>query len=149
MTFGLAGRKQTVMASEWMWPKAGSDIERSTVAQLAYFRTIVSLDEAPEQLVLTITADSRYRLTVNGRLVAFGPAKPSTQSWFVDTVDIASALTRGQNTVCVEVLGYEHGPTGNLSVLRTGSPGLRVSGTPNAAIDLSRPSSWGFGSVKA
>ncbi len=56
-----------------------------------------------------ITADSRYRLTVNGRRIQWGPA-PSDPRWLdADPVDLTSALQPGLNVLGAEVLFYGHG----------------------------------------
>src|SRR4051812_38788183 len=42
--------------------------------------------------VVYLCADSRYRLSINGELVAAGPAKPTGKTWFVDAVDVSAHL---------------------------------------------------------
>ncbi len=88
-----------------------------------------------------IAADSRYRLTVNGELLAAGPAKPSGGTWFVDLVDLGPALVLGDNIIGIEVLSYSVSTLGNASVPRTGWPGLFVRGTIGC-IDLAKPAAW-------
>ena len=76
--------------TSWTWDAELSGQNRSTVADLAYFRVETRLhDPVTAPVRLRLTADSRYRLIVNGELVAAGPAKPSGGVWFVDTVDIS------------------------------------------------------------
>jgi alpha-L-rhamnosidase len=53
-----------------------------------------------------ISAASLYRLTVNGRFAAYGPARAPHGFARVDVIDIAPLLRRGLNEVCVEVAGY-------------------------------------------
>lgn len=90
---------------------------------------------------LQIAADSRYRLTVNGELLAAGPAKPSGGTWFADLVDLGPALVLGDNIIGIEVLSYSVSTLGNASVPRTGRPGLFVRGTIGCT-DLSKPAAW-------
>ncbi|MCB9159230.1 MAG: alpha-L-rhamnosidase N-terminal domain-containing protein [Caldilineaceae bacterium] len=63
-----------------------------------------------EATTLWITADSRYRLWVNGTFVARGPARswPSRQA--VDRVDIGALLHATGNVIAVQVYqpGYSH-----------------------------------------
>lgn len=68
------------------------------------------LDRRPEQAQLFITADSRYKLWVNGRFVARGPARSYPHHQAVDCLDLASYLQAGANTLAVQVYqpGYSH-----------------------------------------
>ncbi len=68
------------------------------------------LKRRPDRAELLITADSRYKLWINGRFVARGPARsyPSAQS--VDRLDVAAYLQAGDNLLAVQVYqpGYSH-----------------------------------------
>ena len=68
------------------------------------------LDSQPEKAELYITADSRYKLWVNGRYVARGPARSYPQQQQVDCLDIGDLLKPGRNTLAVQVYqpGYSH-----------------------------------------
>jgi alpha-L-rhamnosidase len=114
----------------------------SGVASSLRFRTRVTLGSLPATPArLTIAADSRYRLTVNGELVAAGPAKPSGRTWFADTVDIAPSLIVGENIIALDVVSYSTTALGNASVQRSGLPGMLIRGTM-AGTDLSQPAAW-------
>ena len=62
-------------------------------------RKVFELRSAPGRAVLYCTADSRYKLYVNGRYIGRGPARclPAWQSY--DEYDVTSALKRGKNTI--------------------------------------------------
>jgi alpha-L-rhamnosidase len=68
------------------------------------------LDRLPETAELDITADSRYKLWVNGRFVARGPGRSYPQMQSVDRLDLAPYLRAGANTIAVQVYqpGYSH-----------------------------------------
>lgn len=74
------------------------------------FRRAFSLPILPQLASLLITADSRYKLWVNGTFVARGPARcyPHTQT--VDELDVTQYLQRGENVIAVQVYqpGYSH-----------------------------------------
>jgi alpha-L-rhamnosidase len=74
------------------------------------FRRTFQIEENPQGTRLSLTADSRYKLWINGRFVARGPARcyPSAQS--VDELDIAPYLRPGMNVLAVQVYqpGYSH-----------------------------------------
>ena len=107
-------------------------------ARLVYFRRAfeVAEENLPEQNVIRISADSRYKLYVNGTFMQEGPQKAmDLKSWFVDTVDIAPFLTEGENVIAVEVMRFPAAnfsasrPRTNDSLLRTPVANLYVEDT--------------------
>ena len=81
-----------------------------------------------------VSADSRYRLFVNGRRVQWGPAPCDPRSYEADPLDLTRWLVPGRNVIGVEVLYYGHGDgtwpfgkPGFLMALRVEEPGGRVS----------------------
>lgn len=56
--------------------------------------------------VLHISADSRYRAYVNGRLISRGPCRGTPDHYFYETVDLAPHLRNGPNVLAVEVRWY-------------------------------------------
>lgn len=134
----------SALRGPWMALPSSPDETNSagTVASSMRFRARVHLDSpSPTESALLICADSRYRLSVNGHLVAAGPAKPSGNTWFADQVDISDHLTTGLNIIGIDVVSYSTSALGNASVLRTGRPGLFVQGMVGN-YDLSAPSAW-------
>ena len=131
------------LAGPWFELPAGSDrMPGGGVASSMRFRSRITLDSPGAAAVwLHISADSRYRLHVNGAMVAAGPAKPSGRTWFADAVDIAAFLVAGENVIGIDVLTYSATSLGNASVQRTGRPGLLVRGTVGDS-DLSLPAAW-------
>ena len=96
---------------------------------MVFFRKRVRVEPLPAHYPLRITADSRYKLYVNGTLFQFGPAKGDRQLWFADELDLAPALRRGENSIAVSVLHYPlDGEKGNHSLFRFGKPRLYVEG---------------------
>ncbi len=74
------------------------------------FRRNVVFDKVPDAAILTITADSRYRLWINGSYVCRGPARCWPHAQQVDQINIAPFLRVGGNAVAVQVYspGYSH-----------------------------------------
>ena len=68
------------------------------------------LAEKPDAATLSITADSRYKLWINGRFVARGPARSHPEAQSVDQLEIAEYLQAGSNVIAVQVYqpGYSH-----------------------------------------
>lgn len=90
---------------------------------MVYFRKSFVLDHVPASLFVHVSADSRYRLSINGRDVTCGPCKGDHSVWYYERIDIAPYLHVGENVIGSLVLRYPmaHGK-GNLSVFRTSTP---------------------------
>lgn len=81
---------------------------------------------------INITADSRYKLYVNGEYVCYGPARGYPESYPFDTADIKKYLKKGENVIAVLVHQYGHG---TFQSIYAGAAGLIVEGRA-ADIDL-------------
>ena len=89
------------------------------------FRKSVTLDAAPETLTAYISADSKYRLYINGKLaVSEGGVKrgPTESSSYFDTVDIGSYLKDGKNVIAALV--WYWGKDKNFSHTDSGKAGF-------------------------
>ena len=83
--------------------------ERTLASTFVLFRREVELAGTPASARGWISADSRYRLWVNGRRVQWGPAPCDPRLLEVDPVDLTSYLKPGPNVIAAEVLFYGHG----------------------------------------
>lgn len=74
------------------------------------FRTDLELAKVPTRAMLHLTADSRYRLWINGHFIGRGPERSWPTSMAVDVRDISDKLTQGRNRIAVQVYspGYSH-----------------------------------------
>jgi len=113
------------LRTNWIWlpnwiPEDDSD------ARIVYFRKKMMVDDAlPAKKEIKITADSRYKLYINGKFVQEGPQKPLDQKeWFVDTANAAPYLVPGANVVAVEMLRFA--ASQNDSLYRTNTPCLYI-----------------------
>ncbi|CAK7203086.1 hypothetical protein SEUCBS139899_005815 [Sporothrix eucalyptigena] len=82
--------------------------------------------------LLHFSADTRYKLFVNGTRVAVGPARSSPWIWYYDTLDIGPYLRPGENEIVFLVLRYFVTTRGAMPFARTPFPGLTVVGTVHA-----------------
>ncbi len=57
----------------------------------------------PAKFVVHVSADNRYRLFVNGKVVCSGPARGDLYNWYFETIDIAPYLQTGNNTIAALV----------------------------------------------
>ena len=73
-------------------------------------RADLDLAVAPKRAILHLSADSRYRLWVNGAFVGRGPERSWPTSMAVDVRDISALLHPGRNTLAIQVYspGYSH-----------------------------------------
>lgn len=88
--------------ASWIWKPCDS--------YTAYNQAIEArktLDLPPlEKATLRITADTRYRLFVNGRWINDGPARSWPHQYQYDLIDVTSYLTPGVNTIEVVAMFY-------------------------------------------
>ena len=82
-----------------------------------YFKKSVNLPNKPARFVIHVSADNRYKLYVNHRLVSLGPARGDTYYWNFETIDIAPYLVTGKNTIAAIVWNDgEYRPEAQISV---------------------------------
>jgi hypothetical protein len=121
---------------------------------------LIDLPTPPQEAQLFVTADSRYRLWINGEFQARGPARSWPHAQSVDQIDVSAHLRAGQNVIAVQVYqpGYSH-----FSYLHRAAAGLlawlvldgetilvtdaawRVRRDPSFAADVPRVSIYGSG----
>lgn len=68
-----------------------------------YFRKNLDLNVVPKTYPVNVSADNRYKLFVNEKLVSLGPARGDIQHWNFETVDLAPFLQSGRNTIAAQV----------------------------------------------
>lgn len=90
----------------WIWLDHAFELREC----YARFRRTFVMEQVPTAVLLRITADSRYRLYVNGQFVDYGPARGYPQRMFFDELDVGPFLHTGRNVLAVMVYqpGYSH-----------------------------------------
>jgi hypothetical protein len=84
-----------------------------------YFRKGFELTSIPKTFPVYVSADNRYKLFVNEKLVSLGPARGDLAHWNYETVDLSPFLKAGRNIIAAQVWNEaELRPEGHLS-LRT------------------------------
>lgn len=91
--------------ARWIWYPMGRCLP-STVVLL---RREIELDAAPKAALGRVLADSRYRLTVNGKRAQWGPAPCDPRWQEADPLDLTAYLRKGKNVIGAEVLFYGEG----------------------------------------
>ncbi len=102
------------------------------------FRTEFALEEVPGTFPVAVSADSRYRLWVNGRPVGRGPLKGTLARYHYEVYDLSPHLGPGRNVLAAEV--YWFGVNCPTSEVHSGRPGLLFQGPEGAGLDT--PSGW-------
>lgn len=112
--------------SNWIWTPDFDDA--AAKAQFVLFRRTFELDQEPEsEVIVHVSADTRYRLYLNGESISFGPAKSYLSRWYYDTLDIATRLKQGRNVLTAEVLRFSSTHDGCFSMIRSPFAGFILS----------------------
>lgn len=88
--------------ARWIWLPS----QRVLSNTFLLFRREIVLDAKPARATAWIAADSRYRISVNGQRLQWGPAPCDPRQLDVDPVDLSAALVPGKNVIGVEALFY-------------------------------------------
>ena len=88
--------------SKWIWC-AQQDVHAYN--QVVCFKHAFTVEHA-DDAQLRITADSRYRVSINGRWVNDGPGRAYPEHWTYDVYDVSKSLVSGSNQIEVVVRYY-------------------------------------------
>ena len=89
------GRQSEHALSNWIW--LTEDVpERNCYAQ---FRKTLWLSTSPKSATVLVTAQSKYKLFVNGRYVGRGPARAPEGVFYYDAHDVSQFLEQGANVI--------------------------------------------------
>jgi hypothetical protein len=91
--------------ARWIWFPSGRTLPNTFVL----FRREITIEKAPVRALGWITADSRYRLSIDGEVLQWGPAPSDPRALDVDPVDLTRFLKPGRHVLGVEVLFYGRG----------------------------------------
>ena len=71
-----------------------------------HFRKNFDLPQKPNQFVINVSGDNRYRIFVNGNYIGAGPARSDLMHWNFETYDIAQYLQSGKNSIAAVVWNF-------------------------------------------
>jgi alpha-L-rhamnosidase len=71
-----------------------------------HFRKTFDIETIPDAFIIHVSGDTRYRLFINGKSVAKGPAVGDNHNWRFETVDIAEYLVEGKNIAAANVWNF-------------------------------------------
>ncbi|RDW62204.1 hypothetical protein BP6252_11637 [Coleophoma cylindrospora] len=132
--------------ANWVWIPDWIDSSTSnTAGRIVKFSRKLGLVTPPVSALLHFSADTRYKLYVNGTRVALGPSRGSPLIWYYDTLDVAPYLQQGDNEIDFIVIRYFAATRVAMPFERTSFPGLTVVGgvdTGAGFLDLSSNRDW-------
>ena len=124
--------------AKWIW-----DSENLTEKNVwMCFNKKLNLDKIPNELIAHISADSKYWLYINGETVVFeGGVKrgPGKNSSYYDSVDIASYLKEGENSICALVWYWDNETS--YSYCSSGQGGFLFEAT-GEGVSITSDESW-------
>jgi hypothetical protein len=100
--------------AKWIWWE-GEPVPQNFYL---YCRKSFTLEGKVGNAKVDVTADSRYKLFVNGKFVGRGPARCDQRWQYYDTYDLEKFLTPGENVVAVMV--HQYGVTTHNNTLGRG-----------------------------
>ncbi len=132
--------------SNWIWSGQWGPKQDQRPVQVL-FRKVIDIEGKVEQAKVKISADSRYKLYVNGVFAEAGPCKGDGQVWFFDEVSLAPYLRTRENVIAAAVLRFPMNPSlGNQSMVGSHLPGLYVEGNivteEGESLELGADESW-------
>ncbi|KAI3284819.1 CAZyme family CBM67 and GH78 [Penicillium roqueforti] len=134
------------LQANWIWvPNWTDSSNANTAGKIVHFTRNAILSSRPTKSILHFSADTRYKLYVNGKHIAVGPSRSSPLIWYYDTLDIAPYLQEGQNEIRFTVVRYFATSRSAIPFARTALPGLTVIGnieTDEGVVDLASSKNW-------
>ena len=104
-----------------------------------HFRKSFELKVQPQEFIINISADNRYRLFINGKAVCFGPARADLEHWSYESIDISPFLIPGKNVLAAVVWNFgELKPWAQFSI----KTAFIVQGNSSAEEIVNTDASW-------
>jgi len=129
-----------VWKESWIGPSSHPEGDVGVFA----FRNRFELSAKPAKLPIKISADNRFKLYVNGEMVAFGPQRGVAQHWFYDELNLGPYLKAGENEIVALVWNFGWMAPMAQHTVRTGflvsGKGLETPGN----WEVARMDGWGF-----
>lgn len=93
--------------AKWIWHQAAPQPNGAMSHEIVYFRRTFDIPQNGNySLKVDVSADSRYRLYLNGESVSFGPCKGERFTHYYETVDLSDKLRPGRNVLAAKVVHF-------------------------------------------
>lgn len=122
----------------WRAAFAWSAVQGGPGLTVRRFRRVFELASVPDRFLVFVTADSRYRLWINGRRAGRGPLKGELDRYHYECYDVAPLLREGPNAIGAEVHWF--GLDAPNSEIHSGYAGFLLQGPEEADVDT--PGKW-------
>ncbi|MGC9329940.1 MAG: hypothetical protein ACP5I1_20055, partial [Candidatus Hinthialibacter sp.] len=99
--------KPDVFKAQWIGP--GEELSADSISRVFYLRKEFETDNPDAFKRAYISADSKYKLWVNGVPAARGPQRYDPKHHRYDVVDLSSLVQKGKNLIAVEVIFWGRG----------------------------------------
>ncbi|KAL4938822.1 hypothetical protein BDV06DRAFT_231525 [Aspergillus oleicola] len=125
----------------WVWIPSSTPTftNHHSTARFVLFRKQFICDSIPQNAPIHVSADTRYRLFINGHSILFGPAKSYLNEWNYETLDIAPYLRVGNNVLAARVLRYSPLKEGNMGMARAPIAGFILGDVGVLGVSTSTP----------
>lgn len=125
---------QPIDAAAWIWMD-GADFNGGNAFPVVRFRRTFVSDGSP--LVFDVSADPRYVLLLDGRVISRGPHKGFVERWYYQSYSV-EGLTAGTHEL--EAVVFHLGKNGPPSILTSGHGGfvLKAEGAYDAQLTTGR-----------
>ncbi len=108
-------KKPDAFKAHWIAP--GDDLSSQSIGRVFYLRKEFEAEDPAQYTRAFISADSKYKLWINGIPAARGPQRYDPKHHRYDTVDLSALVQKGKNRIAVEVIYWGHGgPVFQMSV---------------------------------
>lgn len=116
-------------SAQWIWTPKYRDEDTHTGRFFLFRKSFQwTAPASVREFPVHVSADSHYRLFVNGGRASFGPCKSYPERWHYETVDILPYLKKAEKVISARVLRYLSVEPGSSSIVRTELPELMVHG---------------------
>ena len=103
MALALGGPALAAPADGWITHPDAASVSGPIVLHV---RLVLDVAKVPKALPVTVTADNRFILFVNGKRVATGPSTGTLAHWRNEGLDLAPYLKPGRNVVAAAVWDF-------------------------------------------
>lgn len=128
-----------ILYKQWKASWISVPSEPQTGYGVYLFRKKLHLNAKPSSFKIHVSADNRYKLYVNDKLISLGPARGDLAHWNYETVDLAPLLSSGDNVLAAMVWNEaQWRPEAQISFMT----GLIVQGATENEQEANTNSTW-------